>query len=235
VDVEGGHQMWQCPIAGCAGAPVVLARSGSEREPLDFTSTADTLYWRRALTSLSSCAVADCMGTLRDYPPAAFDEPVYSLALDDGMLYVGTSNGIIPCPADTGCPEETAPLPNSITIEEKFRVHAGLAYWFAREQPPLEIFRCPLASGCGAATTTFAQDSTDVVRLEVDATGVYWLIDPKRARGLRYCPLTGCSDGGRGADLVPPNTFRAAPATFALGPGFVYWIEGDDVIAVARP
>ena len=55
------------------------------------------------------------------------------------------------------------------------------------------------------------------------------------AAGLRHCPLAGCPTVGRGEDLVPPATLRAIPTTFVLGPGFVYWIEGDDVLAIARP
>jgi hypothetical protein len=233
VDADGAHQLWQCPIAGCGDAPVVLA--SGQMEALDFRSTAATLYWRRDGTALSSCAVADCMGTLRDYPATAFDEGAYSLALDDRVLYVGTSVGIVPCPADTGCPEQADPAPDSTTIEARFRVHAGVAYWFAGDQSPVGIYRCPLATSCFAETTTFAQDSAGVARLEVDATGVYWLNGSADAPGLRHCPLTGCPSGGRGEHLVPPSTLRAIPSTFALGPGFAYWIEGDDVLAVARP
>jgi hypothetical protein len=232
VDVAG-HQLWQCPIAGCGDAPLVLA--SSQMEALDFRSTAATLYWRRESTALSSCAVADCMGTLRDYPATAFDDGAYSLALDDGVLHVGTSVGIVPCPADTGCPEEAVPAPDSNTIEARFRVHAGVAYWFAGDQSPIGIYRCPLATSCFAETTTFAQDSAGVERLEVDATGVYWLNRAEGVAGLRHCPLAGCPSGGRGQNLVPPSTLRAIPSTFALGPGFAYWIEGDDVLAVARP
>jgi hypothetical protein len=230
VDADGAHQLWQCPIASCGDAPVVLA--SGQMEALDFQSTAATIYWRRDGTALSSCAVADCMGTLRDYPATTFDEGAYSLALDDRVLYVGTSVGIVPCPADAGCPEQVAPAPNTDTIEARFRVHAGVAYWFAADQSP--IYRCPLATSCLAGITTFAQDSAGVARLEVDATGVYWLNRSEDAPGLRHCPLAGCASG-RGAHLVPPSTLRAIPTTFALGPGFVYWIEGDDVLAVARP
>jgi hypothetical protein len=233
VDVEGGHQMWQCPIAGCAGAPVLLASSPSA--VLDLRSTAATLYWRREETALSSCAVDNCMGTLRDYPVTAFGDVVYSLDLNGSVLYIGTSLGLAPCPADSDCPEDAVPIPGSARVEKKFRVHDGVAYWFAREPPSNQIFRCQLDSGCFNATTTFAQGGADVVRLEVDATGVYWLSHPKMDPALRHCPLTGCADEQRGADLVPPSTFRVPPTNFALGPGFVYWIEGDDVLAVARP
>lgn len=233
VDVEATHQLWQCPLTGCAGAPVVLA--SSQMEALDFESTAATLYWRRENTALSSCALNDCMGTLRDYPMTAVGDGAYSLALDDTVLYVGTSFGIVPCPADLGCPEETEPARDSSTITARFRVHAGVAYWFDAVASSIGIFRCPLATSCFAESMTYAQDSPGVDRLEVDATGVYWLNRAEDAVGLRHCPLAGCPSGGRGANLVPTSTLRAIPSTFALGPGFVYWIEGDDVLAIARP
>jgi hypothetical protein len=233
VDTDGAHELWQCPIAGCGDAPVVLARG--QMEAFDLRSTAATLYWRRDGTLLSSCAVANCMGTLRDYPTTAFDAGAYSLALDDGVLYVGTSVGIVPCPADAGCPEEPVPAPDSDTIKARFRVHAGVAYWFAADQSPIGIYRCPLATSCFPEITIFAEDSASVEWLEVDATGVYWLNHAEDAPALRHCPLAGCASDRRGENLVPPSTLRAVPKTFALGPGFVYWIEGDDVLAVARP
>jgi hypothetical protein len=233
VDVDGAHQLWQCASAGCGDAPVVLA--SGQMEAFDFRSTAATLYWRRDATALSSCAVADCMGTLRDYPATAFDDAASSLALDDRVLYVGTRVGLVPCPADTGCADGATAMPGSAAIQAKFRVHAGVAYWFADDEPLLEIYRCPLATSCLAGTTTFALDSPGVKWLEVDDTGVYWLNDSSLSPGLRYCPLDGCGPTQRGVDLVAPTAFRGTPVALALGPGFVYWIEGDDVLAVARP
>ena len=218
------RDLWRCPVTGCPEpAPSVATTSLRYEEIIVAGSHA---YWREATAALLECAHADCAGTVRSHASSLFGGDLISAVTDGDTLYVRSTSGELRmCDGATGCAPPKI-LPNSASIVPPFRVHDGMAYWLAASPPSWLVRRCAVAN-CGAGTTLATEDHPGT-ELEVDDTGVYWM---SSSGELRHCPLTGCPPGG----AVTLASGGLYPKELTLGAGFVYWIDGNTILEVAKP
>jgi hypothetical protein len=138
----------------------------------------------------------------------------------------GTSNGaeLRTCSDMNGCgglPIITAS--QQVTIP--FRIRDNKAYWATGNLTNTQISRCSLTN-CGAGTQ-LAIDDPGGAELAIDASSAYWLTS---TGAVRSCPLAGCPPAGP----ITLATGRTGAKQLTLGPGFLYWIEGDTIVRLAR-
>ena len=219
------HDLRRCPVLGCP-EPARAIR-------FTYTHYGDILigethaYWREDSEALLGCEHADCAGTDQRWSFSGFGGELIGAAIDGPTVYVKSTAGELrSCAEATGC-AAPAIVPGSAGITAPFRVHGGVAYWLA-EGPSTGLVRACAVAGCGLGTT-FAADEHGSTEVEVDDTGVYWM-NP-HAGTIRHCPLAGCPLGGAGV-LV---SRRSGPKALTLGEGFVYWIEGNTILKLAKP
>jgi hypothetical protein len=222
------YRIYQCPTTGCGDTPPrALDASEVDVGFSDLWAGPTRIYWRNEGFRVHSCPIASCQDNVGSWAESQFGDDVSSLVIGDGAVYVSTDGDLRTCVEPDGC-ATPATVAGTDAIGLPFRVHQGRAYWIGSTSGVTFLFSCPLTD-C-SAPMPMAQDQPGVKEVAVDDTGVYWLNDATGT--VRHCPLTGCP-----ADLdrtyVAKN--RGKPEGLALGPGFVYWIEDNDIVRVARP
>lgn len=220
------HDLYRCPVTGCPAVNPLISFTLISYNDIVLGKT--RAFWQDTTEAITGCAMSDCAGTDTRWTRLTFGfEDLVSMTSDGDTLYVkGSTMDLRTCPDADGCAMPTA-LPNSSLLPMLFRVHAGQAYWLAPGPTTGQVRKCAI-NDCGGGTL-FAVDSYGGTELEVDDTGVYWL-NPMQGT-LRHCALTGCPVGGAGTLA----TGRVMPKALTLGKGFVYWIEGNTVVKVAKP
>jgi len=86
------------------------------------------------------------------------------------------------------------------------------------------VVTCPLAN---CRPSPFAAD-IGATELAVDDTGVYWIVGPTGA--VHTCPLGGCLPAG----AITLASSRTQPSHLTLGAGFVYWVEDNAIVKIAK-
>lgn len=218
------HDLRRCPVAGCPEPTPIIRFTLHRYDEILIGKT--RAYLRENTEALLECEHADCAGTDRRWSNTSFGGELIAATTDGDTIYVKpASTRLRTCADAMGCAERVI-LPNTTNIDPPFRVHAGRAYWF-ETLPNAQVRTCDIAN-C-IPSTVFAADSPGSTKLEVDDTGVYWM---NPATGMvRHCPLEGCPPGGA-AVLASGRTGMKA---LTLGPGFIYWIEGNTILKLAKP
>lgn len=155
----------RCPIAGCAGAPLVVA-NGTDTNGLFVR--AGRVFWTDFLSS-GTVGAADALGTnavtlasSQSFPRRIATNATHAYWTNYGTGTIMRSAVTIgpPSPFVTG---QTDPW--DITID------ATNIYWTNRAAGT--VMRCPV-SGCGAGPTTLATGQLDPYAITTDAQFVYW-------------------------------------------------------------
>lgn len=219
-----GGQILKCPVAGCAGAPVVLAsnlaQSPSTEMPAPFATDGESVYWNDdARAGLVRCGVAGCGGQPQVIgPPGA-----QGLAILQGKVYwTRFAAELFACPVG-GCGSSTTTLWSAglAPCDIGVAVDASGVYWAA--QAPDTLFRCPL-SGCGGAPTPLMVGSSvvaDVRQVALDANNVYFTDGNPDPVGM----ILACAKSGCGSTPTVLASGLGAPAAIATDGINVYWTE----------
>lgn len=220
------RELVRCPVTGCPDPAHPITSSTASYDEIVVGET--HAFWRESSVALGQCSHADCAGTVTRTASAGFGGDLIGVAITSDKVYVkptGTHIG-----SELRSFSETASDPpiivtSSYQIEPPFRLHARKAYWLSDTASGRELSVCGLAN-C-SSRTTFAADP-DASELAVDGTGVYWIAAATGA--LRWCPLAGCSAAG-------PTTLasgRVGLRQLTLGTSFIYWIEANAIVKLAR-
>ncbi|WP_394826047.1 hypothetical protein [Pendulispora albinea] len=221
------HHVLRCPVSGCSLGPI---RMDSTSDAFDHFILGKThAYWIYG-DRLVGCAFPECGRRREQWPSRVFGGEPQAVTTDGDTVYVQLfRNDLRTCVEADGCSEPNI-LPNTSSVRWPFRVHAGVAYWLdAGPHGPgsrPELRKCGLED-CGAGATVAFDDGSSEV--EVDPTGVYWLNSNDGT--VRHCPLGGCPQSG--PVVLASRRVRARALT--LGNGFVYWIEGNTIVKLAKP
>ncbi len=219
------HDLRRCPVSGCPEPSPIIRFTLFRYDEILIGKT--RAYWRENTEAVLECEHADCAGTDRRWSYPSFGGELGAATTDGDTVYVKAAGAELrACSDATGC-EAPMVLPDTANINPPFRVHAGRAYWLEPLLPNAQVRTCNVAS-C-SPSTVFAADSHGSTEIEVDDTGVYWM-NPATSM-LRHCPLEGCPPGG--AAVLASGRMNMKALT--LGPGFVYWIEGNTIFKLAKP
>jgi len=222
------HELVRCPATGCPDHALPLTSSTASYDEIVVGKT--HAFWRESSATLVQCSHDDCAGTVRRTPSSAFGGDLIGVAVANDTVYVKPSGTRIGSELRS-CSEASSSCGNpmivtsSYQIDVPFRLHAGKAYWLSDTASGRELRVCALAN-CGSSTT-FAADP-DASELAVDGTGVYWMADATGA--VRWCPLAGCSAAGP----ITLASGRVGSRQLTLGTGFIYWIEANAIVKLAR-
>ena len=232
-----GGQILKCPVAGCGGAPVVLAsnmaQGPSTEAPAPFASDGASVYWSADWTvdggpAIAKCGVAGC----GNQPELIGPQGAQGLAVFQGSFYwTEFSAELYACPiAGCGSSEVTLWSAGYSPCDVGVAVDASGIYWVA--DGPDTLFSCPLG-GCVGAPTPLMAGSADVAdsrQLALDANNVYFTDGNPEQLGM----ILACAKSGCGATPTVLASGLDAPTAIATDGINVYWTEtGPDVVAGA--
>jgi hypothetical protein len=208
-----------CPIAGCTGAPAVIAAGFS---PLTFLADDQTVYLVSGVdATLVSCPVDGCSS-----PPAvvALIEGTTSIAADQQNLYWSEAatpdSGVIKTiPKDRSGPVRI--IASGLHQPGAVAVSAD-RFYFAENYGAGKIRSCPI-SGCVGEPATVAVDQSYPRELAVDRSHAYWFTtaDASGSNGpgqILECALDGC---GSSPTVLAAN--QPTPTSLAIDQSFVFW------------
>jgi hypothetical protein len=228
-----GGQVSKCPVAGCGGAPVVLAsnlaQGASAEAPAPFASDGVSVYWSTdSGPRIVKCGVGGC----GDQPEVIGPQGAQGLAVFQGSVYwTEFSAELYTCPI-AGCGSSEAALWSAgySPCDVGVAVDASGIYWVA--QAPNTLFGCPLGGCAGGPTVLMAgsADVADVRQVALDANNVYFTDGNPLQLGM----ILACAKSGCGATPTVLASGLDAPIAIATDGINVYWTEtGPDVVAGA--
>lgn len=215
---------YECPLSGCPAVSPPFVTSGY-LQYTNITIGKTHVYWRS--DPVHSCSLASCGTTNASWGRLGFSD-IAALITDGDTLFVKGAAGteLKTCPEPTGC-AAPATLTGSSEVTASARAYVGRFYWLSPGPSTGQVRSCAITACNGGEI--FAVDNYGGTELAVDETGVYW-INPTRGT-LRHCPLAGCPVAG--ANTLASNLVD--PKQLTLGKGFVYWIQGNTILKVAKP
>ena len=231
-----GGQVLKCPVAGCGGAPVVLAsnmaQGPSTGAPAPFATDGESVYWSVDWTDggprIVKCGVAGC----GNQPTVIGPQGAQGLAVFQGTFYwTKFAAELYACPTG-GCGSSAATLWSAgySPCDVGVAVDASGIYWVA--DAPDTLFSCPLG-GCGGAPTALMAGSADVAdsrQVALDANNVYFT----DGNPLGFGMVLACAKTGCGSAPTVLASGLDAPIAIATDGVNVYWTEtGPDYVAGA--
>jgi hypothetical protein len=186
----------KCPLAGCAGAPTVLATGQSF--PRELVVGGSTLYW----LDFNAGAIMSCGVDCSDNAASLYTWPQIwegTFAVTDTQAFFTGPNGadsVLECPL-SGCSNPTMFASNQPTPRD-FAVAGTSLYWIdygvALTQRKVisysdgGVMSCPIA-GCDGGPTALASGLSQPASLVVNGDAVYWV----QGTAIVSCPVTGCN------------------------------------------
>ena len=225
----------KCPVAGCDGAPVVLASNMSQGPstgaPAPFATDGESVYWSEDGDGKpESSNAASPAAAVK--PEVIGAQGAEGLAVFQGTFYwTKFSAELYACPT-AGCGSSKVTLWSAgySPCDVGVAVDASGIYWVA--DAPDTLFSCPLG-GCGGAPTTLMAGSPDVADLQqvaLDANNVYFTDGNPAQLGM----ILACAKSGCGATPTVLASGLDAPIAIATDGINVYWTEkGPDFVAGA--
>jgi len=223
---HGDGKIMKCPVAGCGGAPTVVAsgQGGVFGVAVDSVN----VYWTNdGDNDVMRCALTGCNGapTLVASAPQGLNWP-FELAVDSANLYWSEGASVVAC-AKSGCggqPTVLAASPNPFAIATS----STAVFWMNAGTVNADgtLMTC-VSAGCGGSATSLASGQNDKLDLAADETNVYW--GNCTDNTLRTCGVGGCN----GAPTVL-STSPACPGSIALDDTTVYFTTGTMVLKCAK-
>lgn len=208
-------ELFECPIAGCSATPTGLRRNFATF----FGLVAGDARLLALASPSSTCALADCAGTIQTVPGLVIEKGRGHTLLGD-TLYVLSGDQIHQGTAADDFDMTALRSGNFLTLTG----FQDRLYWAKDFAGEIRIEACTLPT---CTEQRLATDFVGVNEIAADRTGVYWLTS---SGIIRTCLLTGCVGAPK---LIAEGQTGAARLT--LGDDFVYWSVGDTIRRAAKP
>ena len=224
-------QIVTCPIAGCQGAPVVIASGVS---PIGLVADESHVYWQSSDAALLRCPVQGCAGAPELVASLDQFSPQDTLTLDGGNLYWLTGNGaakpggVATVPKDGSAPPrfivEGVLMPRSLAVQDH------TVYW-SESYTAAAVKRCPFA-GCSATPLVLASLAEFPALLDVDGDRAFWFLSTStwtgRAGQDAPAQLVQCSVDGCGSSPTVLVTEPHGPVALAADATHIYWAASGE-------
>jgi hypothetical protein len=156
---RGGGTVMACPIAGCNGAPTVIASGLSS--PGAIAADSAGVYWTNAGTGASDGSVMACAGGNCNGTPTvlASGQPIPDgIAVFSGNVYwanIGDASSIgsvLSCPT-SGCAGAPTTIASQVVVPTAVAVNANGVFFLVNDGAITDVGSCPL-SGCPTPSPT---------------------------------------------------------------------------------
>jgi hypothetical protein len=186
---EGDSSIQRCPVAGCTGAPEVVAVLDGEPTQLtvDDSSVYATAMETHSSSVVGSVFAVDKSGGAMPRLIADNQPSPSSLAVAGGRVYWLTqpylttsqdTGQLLACDV-TGCAQGPSVIASGQRRPQSVLVDATRAYFLVESAvpaayPPLDVVACPLA-GCGSSPTVLAAMNTISPPMVATRDALFWL------------------------------------------------------------
>jgi hypothetical protein len=215
-DPEAGA-VYQCPHAGCGGAPMALGTGINA--PNTVAVNATTVFWSNHanpdVIDGTSIGAPDAYAPICTLPQMGF---VGRLAVQGGSIYFSneTSGAVLACAISNCMP---APIMTGGKDPLGVAVDPGHVYWTDYAAGSVGV--CPI-DGCDGGPGLLASGESGPRTIVSDSTAVYWS-DDADSGAVRSCAVLGCDGGAR---TIAAG--QAQPQGVAVDGTSAYWTNTGD-------
>ncbi|HEX2568453.1 MAG TPA: hypothetical protein VH877_02765 [Polyangia bacterium] len=223
--------LYHCPLAGCP-SPIesLFGPTLSGFESLQaigdsvYLFALDSGYWKITCAPNGGACAS---------PQQLIGRSIQHTSTDGTNIFFidpNNSSALTVCPG-TGCTTGTSLAANQTSVTQTL-VFQNIVYTLSPGPSggvPVGVIATCSAGGCNGTPANFIRSQPYPIEMTVDSSGVYWIASDDGT--LRTCPLTGCVGGAR---ILASG--QSGARSLALGPGFVYWIDGSNtsILRVAK-